>query len=301
MVLPSLMLKSRAIPLTRWFAAIVCSVILHATFAGGWFFASPMISDFSGDDLSFAQSPADDRETTIVLKDLPTKRFQIELPKVSLKIPEPAKLPPDLKPSNPATAKGGNTPSTNTAEQQASYLPENNGGSTKKSPVGIPNLHGKIKEGKCVVYLIDCSSSMNLDLPRARSVVQSSIRQLTEKSKFQIVAYNGSARACFSAPVAATDDRIRFAERWLENLSSEGRSDHVCGFREAMSHQPDAVFLLTDADDFEEKEVKKIMAFTPAAVFVNAAIFCASESVPMVSPLDYLTRRHGGSIRQFPR
>ena len=158
-----------------------------------------------------------------------------------------------------------------------------------------------MKTGKTLVYLIDTSSSMGLDLDRAKAVTLASIRQLGPKVTFQLVAYNSTAKACFSQAMPADEKQIDLAEKWLVGLSAEGRSDHIRGFREAISFRPDALFLMTDADDFDEKEVKKILSFTPAELFVNAAIFGAGDGVTTVTPLDYLTRRQNGSIRQFPR
>ena len=66
-----------------------------------------------------------------------------------------------------------------------------------------------------------------------------------------------------------------------------------------MAAKPDAIFLLTDADDLDEKEAKIILGFVPPEVFVNAAVFGPAQAGPETTPLGKLTRTRNGSVRTF--
>ncbi|WP_020473982.1 VWA domain-containing protein [Zavarzinella formosa] len=282
------MRSRRSISRSRWLLAIACSLVIHLAMVGSWFGVKPIRGGPAEVPDTLVDSPDDDRETTIVLRDQPIriiKTIVVPTPKrEDVPAPLPKKLPieqgsnPELKPAN--------------------YSPEQEPSSPL--PANIPKLHGRVKSGKTIVYLLDCSSSMGGCIQRAKATLQESLKQLGPECRFQLVAYNGGATGCFTASRLPDEDNLAAADQWLKNLVAEGRSDHLKGFREALSVQPDAIFLLTDADDFDEKEVKAILAITPPTVFVNAAIFGSPMGIPMVTPLEYLTRRLNGSIRWYP-
>src|SRR5262249_58560588 len=97
------------------------------------------------------------------------------------------------------------------------------------------------------------------DLLRAATgALKASLSQLDEKARFQIVAYNGAATPLETELQSATAESIQHATQWLDGLEAEGRSDHGAGFREAVWVHPDAIYLLTDADDLDEREGKAI-------------------------------------------
>lgn len=164
-------------------------------------------------------------------------------------------------------------------------------------------MHGKLKAGKSIAYVLDRSSSMGADelLRKAAAAVKASLGQLTPDTRFQVVAYNGGATRLATEPLLATPENVRRAERWLDALTSEGRSDHAAGVREALTGRPDVVFLLTDADDLDEREVRAIRALLRDRVYFVAAVFGSSVRPATETPLERLAAETGGSVRYVGR
>ena len=132
---------------------------------------------------------------------------------------------------------------------------------------------------------------MNLaDLPRA------SLAELGPDARFQIVAYNGGTTVLATEPLAATPAAVEHAGRWLAQQAAEGRSDHRAGFREALAVRPDELFLLTDADDLEESDVRAIAAMLRTPVRISAAVFGGIRPASG-TPLERLVNRTGGSVQ----
>jgi von Willebrand factor type A domain len=163
-------------------------------------------------------------------------------------------------------------------------------------------LHGRQKPGRSVVYVLDHSSSMNLDglLPRAVAAVKASLDQLGPDIRFRIVAYNRVATALAPELVPATPENVGRAGAWLDQLRAEGGSNHVAGMREGLWLRPDAVFLLTDADDLDETEVRAIAKLIRTPVPLSVAIFGGHHRVAG-TPLEQLVRQSGGTVRYIPR
>jgi hypothetical protein len=282
------MRSRRAISASRWLFAIAVSTLLHAAVVGGWFTVKPTGDGQVEASDNRVNAPDDDPGLSITLREPPQRILHANVTPSPKPVEPPARLPESVKLyQDPSQLEriGGTSP-----------------GVENSSPpgAGIPKLHGRAKAGKTVVYLLDCSSSMGPALSRAKAVLRESLKQLGPDAKFQLVAYNGGAETCFPASSVADTEHVTAAERWLENRIAEGRSDHLRGFREALAAKPDAVFVLTDADDFEAKEVKTLAAITPANVFVSAAIFGRPPVVIGSSPLEQFTRQRYGSVRWFP-
>lgn len=274
----------------RWAGAIACSLCVHALFFGGWVQFQPLgFSDVAEIDTSVI-GPTDDTSTTIVLRETPLLTFT---PTILPAVPvEPRPLPSQLTnmytPNGPVIPAEGN-PTVGRATDQPNF------GATSATPA----LHGRVKAGKSIIYLLDCSASMGPNLKWARGIIQQSMRMLSTDVSFNIVIYNSGIRCCFNGLERATPEHVLAAEKWLQQLQAEGRSDHALGFRETLSQRPDAIFLLTDADDFDDREVKAISKMIPATTFVNAAVL-GSEFTERASPLGQLIQRQHGSVRWYP-
>ncbi len=177
-------------------------------------------------------------------------------------------------------------------------------GSSLNTPKPLPNsasgmpLHPKFRAGKSVVYVLDHSSSMGVDglLRRACGSIKASLGQLNTECRFQIVAYSGGVDRFDSRLMLATVENRERAGRWLDTLFAEGSSDHRSGIREALSLHPDAIFLLTDADDLDEKEVRAIRVLLHDPVYFSAAVFGGTQS-KRGTPLERLTREMGGAVK----
>ena len=115
-------------------------------------------------------------------------------------------------------------------------------------------------------------------LRTACNSIRASLGRLNAECRFQIVAYNGGIDRFDSHLMLATLENRERAGRWLDTLFAEGNSDHRAGVREALSFHPDAVFLLTDADDLDEKDVRAIRVLMRDPVYMTAAVFGGRKS-----------------------
>ncbi|HKA08216.1 MAG TPA: hypothetical protein VKD71_13235 [Gemmataceae bacterium] len=273
-------------PRSRVFVAVIISVSLHALIGLGWLTARGQCS-VAGASINTQVDGPDDHETTFVLCDPPST------PQTAPKAehsdpPSPAVLPPSvLTRTRPDAGVGAVTQSGHSPEESSS-LPKNG---------GAEPLHGNLKCGTTVVYLLDQSSSMGVGglLKSAVAAIKSSLAQLGPDVRFQIVAYNGSTRQLASDPLPASPENVRRALEWLDGLFADGGSNHVAGFRDALWCQPDTIFLLTDADDLDVKETRAIRTLLRRPLQLNAAIFGGRRD-KADTPLERLVRDFGGQV-----
>ena len=263
-------------------ASVVFSLALHACLGGAWFTLRP-VKTASSMDFATAVDGPDDSELVITLREPPNDIIAKTTPVVPRQLPPAVEIPPVPLPMGP------------TEVVQATNPPEA-GPSTPEPAIGKA-LHRKLNAGKTIAYVIDRSSSMGSDgqLRSACVAVKASLQQLSPESRFQIVAYNAGPTMVANQPLLATPESIERAGRWLDGLLAEGSSNHVAGLREALWQQPDAVFLLTDADDLEEKEVKAIRVLVRDRVLLNVVLF-GSGLKTNETPLRRLCEMTGGAV-----
>ena len=270
-------------------SAVACSLVLHAALVSCWLAWRPttpggQVSCFS----TAVPAPADAHDTVFVLLDPPAAKPPRPAKATISKLPAPAipaHLPPTIRPPAPQDDPGGVKPAV---------------GSSDTALTPAPALHGKLKAGQSVVFVLDRSSSMGTDglLARASAALRTAIRQLGPDVRFQIVAYNGGVTGFARDPVLATPQAIARADEWLKGVDAEGRSDHRAGFKEAVWHRPDAIVLLTDADDLEAAEVKAISGLVRPAIGVNVIVFGPGrERTAGETPLELFVRGHDGAVQ----
>lgn len=268
--------------------AVTISLAIHGLFVAAWLNVHEKHAwGMSGESTEVAGP--NDREFVMDIREpLP------QLPKTAPTERKSVSNPPNPLPVEITQAKGPG------ATVQPAYSQETPEPRTS-SPPGTP-LHGKPKGPISIVYVLDRSSSMGVDgmLRRACDSIRTSLSQLTADCRFQIVAYNGGVDRFDSRLLLPTVENRERASRWLDALTAEGSSDHVRGFREALSLHSDAVFLLTDADDLDEKEVRAIRALVHEPVHLTAAVFGGARP-KRETPLERMTREMRGSVRYVGR
>jgi hypothetical protein len=234
---------------------------------------------------STAVDGPDDHEFVINLREPRTTTINLKPSAPNVEPPPPALLPDSIREPIPA----GPLIHSVYSPRPSVSLP--------KSQPGVP-LHGKQRPGTSIVYVLDHSSSMTSDgmLRKACDSIRASLGQLPTDCRFQIVAYNGGVDRLDSRLLLATIDNRERAERWLDTLVAEGSSDHRAGVREALSLHPDTIFVLTDADDLDEKEVRAIRVLLRERVCLTAAVFGGSRP-KHETPLERLTREMGGEVK----
>ena len=156
-----------------------------------------------------------------------------------------------------------------------------------------------------IVYLIDRSISMGPGgaLDRARREVLSSLHDLPEGARFQIIAYNLVPQPLMVGGelVPAGPAAIEEAERRLTALGASGGTSHVRALKRALLLQPapDLIFLVTDADEMTAADIRAITLLNRsrrAAIHVvelASAVADGSESL-----LAQLAGSNGGSHRR---
>src|SRR5262245_38085773 len=273
-------------PRGRVFVAVIVSVSLHALIGLGWLTARGQ-GPVGGASINTQVDGPEDHETTFVLRDPPSPPRS--KPKAERSDPpSPAVLPPSVLPPARPDAGVGAVTQTGHSPAESSSLPKNG---------GAKPLHGNLKSGTTVVYLLDHSSSMGVGglLRSATAAIRSSLAQLGPDARFQIVAYNGGTSQLASGPLQADPDNVRRAAEWMDGLMADGRSDHVAGFRDARWCQPDMIFLLTDMDDLDAKETRAIRAMLRRPIRLNVAIVGGRRD-RSDSPLERLVRDFGGQV-----
>jgi hypothetical protein len=271
----------------RLAAAIVVSLSLHALIGLAWFHSRGEPSA-TGADINVDVDGPEEHDVAFVLRDRPADTAPQPLPPL---IPPSATVSPKTLPNvlGPAVEIGpGAITPVRVSPASPPDLPKFG---------GVRPLHGRPKAGTIVVYVLDRSASMGPDglLIRAASAVRASLAELGPDTRFQIVAYNSGATPLAPQPLAATTEAKERADRWLATLTAEGGSNHRAGFREAMSARPDQLFLLTDADDLEESDVRAIAALIRTPVRLSAAVL-AGHRPAAVTPLERLVGKFNGSV-----
>jgi hypothetical protein len=169
-------------------------------------------------------------------------------------------------------------------------------GSDKLPAPSARALHSPVNPGKSIVYVVDRSSSMGTGgkLAQAIACIRLSLRELSPDARFLVVAYHSNAEVLNDGEdlVAATPANIATAEAALEELTPIGGSEHLTGLRKGLSFQPDALFVLTDADDLKADHLRIITAANRRTV-IYPVLFGAPRNGAN-SPFDALARQNRG-------
>jgi hypothetical protein len=148
----------------------------------------------------------------------------------------------------------------------------------------VPALHGALRPGQSIVYVLDTSGSMGEHgkLTRSRAALIATLRAQPPGVRFQVVAYSSAARSLFpgTSSVLATAANIDAAALRLAALEANGRSHHAEGIRAAASHHPDAIFLLTDSDGIRGRELQSALAPSGKRTYISLSRVTASSIEP---------------------
>ena len=138
-------------------------------------------------------------------------------------------------------------------------------------PVAAP-LHGALKPGQSVVYILDCSGSMGEfgKLSLARAALMATLERQPDGVRYQVIPYNSTARLLLPGGLATMAGSLSHTESKLGKLEAAGRSNHDEAFRVAVGLRPDAIVWLTDADNISAGKLKTILngAGKPIPVYV---------------------------------
>jgi hypothetical protein len=131
-------------------------------------------------------------------------------------------------------------------------------------------IFGLEATGDRFVYVFDRSASMGepdgRPLAEAKRELRASIDALDDSRQFHVIFYNERLTIFAPSgqrgrPVFADDDTKRAVGRFVESVDAEGGTRHAEAIAAALKLAPDAIFLLTDADeqdDLTEDELRRL-------------------------------------------
>jgi hypothetical protein len=192
--------------------------------------------------------------------------------------PTPRPLPPELLALLKRPAPVGGEVVDVDVTPAAMSTPAASPPAAPASPSPARPIHGPLPPAKSIVYVLDASGSMGEwgKLALARKALLDTLRAQPAGARFQVVVYNGSARALVrnanGGCVVVSADTVREVEEKLAGVEPVGRSDHAAGLRTALNLRPDFVLILTDADDLSAAKLRDVVkqAARPATVCVSA-------------------------------
>ena len=145
---------------------------------------------------------------------------------------------------------------------------------TNAAPAQARPIHGALRRAQTVVYVLDCSGSMGEfgKFATARAALVATLRLQPGEVRFQVVAYNTTARLLLAGGcVPATAANVTAAETALAELSAAGRSNHAEAVRRAAALRPDVIVIVTDAEELSASAFKPALAAAGKSVVVCVA------------------------------
>jgi len=128
---------------------------------------------------------------------------------------------------------------------------------------------------RSVVFVLDRSASMGIDdrLGVAREQILATLGQLPPTARFQVIVYNRQCAMLLQGPsdwVPVSPQTRAEAAADLRELSPEGGNDHLRALEAALYLQPEAIILITDADDLTIELVQQITRKNRGQCAINA-------------------------------
>jgi hypothetical protein len=150
------------------------------------------------------------------------------------------------------------------------------------------------------VFVIDRSLSMGPSggLNAARRELSRCLRALPAEAVFQVVLYNRGVETLSGGMLPVTAQTLREAEELLAQTQAEGGTDHEKAFICALNYRPDAIFLVTDADDLTPEVLKAIARTNHDQVAIHT-IDVARRRTPCALLEDLARQNRGTHIRVF--
>jgi hypothetical protein len=261
--------------------AVAASVVIHAALAG------VLVLSLSSTDPTPATPGVDTRIRDVDVAMFPEERSVTVAERIEPPTPPPTPEPPPSAPPPPEAAPGSRPP---VATVVPNALPADVVAMIRRpSAVTDPNvkpaahaspapaarpIHGAMRAGQTVVYVLDCSGSMGEfgKFDAARAALAATLRRQPEGVRFQVIAYNSTARALLPGGcVAASGVNIDAAVSALAGLKAAGRSNHAEAVRSGAALRPDVILILTDADDLHITALKPALAAAGKPVIVCVA------------------------------
>jgi Ca-activated chloride channel family protein len=103
-----------------------------------------------------------------------------------------------------------------------------------------------------MIFVLDCSGSMSgHPIATSKAAMKRALKKLQPDDTFQIIRFSSSASKLGAAPVAATDENIRRALKYVDSLNGSGGTMMIEGIKAALDfeHDPSRLRLVTFMTD----------------------------------------------------
>lgn len=165
---------------------------------------------------------------------------------------------------------------------------------------------GKIKvadietEAARVFFAIDGSGSMMEAFARVRIEIQRVIKEMPPTMCFNIVVFADDGSKLFKQGYVFADDKgKRDAEEYLNRVGPHGSSDPVPAFRTVFAASPDVVFVLTDGDFPNSRQLLEEISKSNAVKKVRINTIATMRSDDYDKLLRQIAEENGGRFARL--
>lgn len=285
--------------------ALVLSLILHALFAL-ILWTVPAARLRATDDAPLADVP-------VVV--VPVEEFTVSLAGESS--PHPAKINPPEPVAEPAGAPikvrplplNTDDPTSEEVERlrvDSSRAGGNPAGTAADSAASSGDgltFFGMPVPARSVVFVIDRSTSMGLygGLQAAKRELLANLERLPATTRYQALFYNRDVEAVHSPErdglLPNTDETRQQVIQLANRVRAAGGTDHVTPLRQALALRPEAILLITDADDLKPEHVRSITELNNGRSAIHTVQWSLSPSDN--EPLKALAQLNRGMHRKI--
>lgn len=154
-------------------------------------------------------------------------------------------------------------------------------------------------DGTTLVYVVDCSDSMN-DAGkwiRARKELMQSLEELSYDQRYFIIFFSDGAYPMDAdAPIPATYDEVDRTNQWVRRILPDGGTNPLPALLYALSLKPDAVYFLSDGQ-FDPMVIRELRDENPRSegqIPIHTISFFNRETVGLMRTI---ARQSGGKFR----
>jgi len=168
------------------------------------------------------------------------------------------------------------------------------------SPFGREDgFFGLGDSGQTLVYVVDCSDSMNDygKWRRASEELVRAIEELTYDQRYFVIFFSDGAYPMDAdSPVPATYDEVDQTRRWVQQIEPNGGTNPLPALLYALSLKPDAIYFLSDGQ-FDPMVIRELRQQNPRSagqIPIHTISFVSRETVGLMRTI---ARQSGGRFR----